>query len=119
MAVTLSNAFRDASNDAGLALLNGGSLVLLTSGNVAVATMALSATAYAASSSGTAQENAISDDSNAAGGVVTKFELRSSGGTVHVSGTVTATSGGGDIEMTNTTVGAGQVVSVSDLSFTR
>lgn len=119
MAITLSNAFKDAANDAGLALLNGGNLVLLTSGDVEVATLPLSATAYTASSGGTAQENAIGDDTNATGGVVAKFELRDTGGTAHVLGTVTATGGGGDIEMASTTITAGQSVSCSNLSFTR
>lgn len=119
MALTLSNAFRDASNDAGLALLNGGNLILLTAADAAVATLALSATAYGASANGTAQENAISNETNATGGTVAKFELRAAGGTAHISGTVTASEGGGDIEMTDTTIEAGQVVSCSNLSFTR
>jgi len=73
MAVTHSTAARDAATDAVTALIGAsGSLVFRLSGTVgspgtAVATLPLSATAFASSSSGTATANAITSDTNATG----------------------------------------------------
>jgi len=104
--------------DALLALLDSGSLEFQTSAGAEVATLSLSATAFASASSGTAAANSISPDTSATGGTIAKFELQDSGGTGVVFGSVTATSGGGDIEMSSLVIGAGDTVSVTSLDYT-
>lgn len=118
MAITHSTTGRNTMADAVLALVDGGNLEFQTSGSVEVATLALSATAFGAASSGTATANSISPDTSATGGTIAKFELQTSGGTGVVFGSVTAVGGGGDIEITSLSIGAGDTVSVTSLDYT-
>lgn len=125
MAVTHSTAARNAATDAVTALIGAsGRLVFRLSGTVgspgaAVATLLLSATAFGASSNGTATANAITSDTNAAGNAspVATATLQTSGGTVVIHCQVAAS--GSDINMTNgLTVSAGDTVSCSSLTYT-
>lgn len=125
MAVTHSTAARNAATDAVTALIGAsGKLVFRLAGTVgspgtAVATLNLSATAFAAASSGTATANAISSDTNATGNAspVATATLQTSGGTVVIHCAVAASSS--DINMTNgLTVAAGDTVSCSSLTYT-
>jgi len=126
MAVTHVTAMRNTLADAVVDDLDGGTtdaqgdLVLLTAADAEVATLPLGNPAAGAAASGTATFNAVTSDTNATGNAspVTKFELRDRDNVAIVFGSVTATGGGGDIEITNTTIGAGQTVSVSSLSYT-
>ena len=126
MAVTHSTAARDAATNAVTALIStSGKLVFRISpssvaapGN-AVATLTFSATAFGASSSGTATANAITSDTNAAGNAspVAFATLQTSGGTIVVHCAVAASSS--DINLTNgLTVSAGDTVSCSSLTYT-
>jgi hypothetical protein len=120
MAVTHSTAARDAAANAVVDLLDvsgPGDLRFLTSGDAEVATLTLSNPAFGASSSGTATASAITSDTNATGGTVAKFDLRNGTGTSHILGSVTATSGGGDIELSSLSVGSGDTVSVTSLTY--
>jgi len=82
MAITLTTAARNAACDAVVDLCDGGSsdangdLVIRTSGDVEVATLALSNPAFGAASSGTATASAISDDTSATGGTAANFILQ-------------------------------------------
>jgi len=126
MAVTHSTAARNAATDAVTALIStSGNLVFRTSPSsvaspgTAVATLPLSATAFGASSSGTATANAITSDTNAAGNAspVAFATLQTSGGTIVIHCAVAAS--GSDINMTNgLTVAAGDTVSCSSLTYT-
>lgn len=125
MAVTHSTAARNAATDAVTALIGtSGKLVFRLSGTVgspgtAVATLSLSATAFGASSSGTATANAITADTNATGNAspVATATLQTSGGTVVIHCAVAAS--GSDINMTNgLTVASGDTVSCSSLTYT-
>ena len=125
MAVTHSTAARNAATDAVTALIGtSGNLVFRTSGTIgspgtAVATLPLSATAFGASSSGTATANSITGDTNATGNAspVATATLQTSGGTVVIHCAVAAS--GSDINMTNgLTVAAGDTVSCSSLTYT-
>lgn len=59
------------------------------------------------------------DTSADATGVAGHFEVTASDGTtVHMRGSVTATSGGGDMELDNTSIAAGQTVTVSQFRLT-
>lgn len=126
MAVTHSVAARNAATDAVTALIGAsGKLVFRISPSTvaapgtAVATLSLSATAFAAASSGTATANAITSDTNATGNAspVAFATLQTSGGTVVIQCAVAASSS--DINMTNgLTVAAGDTVSCSSLTYT-
>ena len=125
MAVTHSTAARNAATDAVTALIGtSGNLKFRLSGTVgapgtAVATLPLSATAFAASSSGTATANAITSDTNATGNAspVATATLETSGGTVVIHCAVAASAS--DINMTNgLTVASGDTVSCSSLTYT-
>jgi hypothetical protein len=94
-----------------------GKLVLQTSGGAAVATLTFSNPAFGNSSSGTATANAISDDTNAVGGTIVKGEMRNGGGTPQALFSVTATGGGGDLQMNSVVVSAGQTVRVAALTY--
>lgn len=126
MAVTHSTAARNAATDAVTALIStSGKLVFRTSPSsvaspgAVVATLTFSATAFGASSSGTATANAITSDTNAAGNAspVAFATLQTSGGTIVIHCAVAAS--GSDINLTNgLTVSAGDTVSCSSLTYT-
>ena len=126
MAVTHSTAARNAATDAVTALIStSGNLVFrispstVASPGTAVATLPLSATAFGASSSGTATANAISADTNATGNAsaVAFATLQTSGGTIVIQCAVAASSS--DINMTGgLTVASGDTVSCSSLTYT-
>lgn len=125
MAVTHSTAARNAATDAVTALIGAsGKLVFRLSGTVsspgtAVATLTFSATAFGASSVGTATANAITSDTSATGNAsaVANATFQTSGGTVVVHCAVAAS--GSDINMTGgLTIGAGDTVSCSSLTYT-
>lgn len=84
----------------------------------AVATLTLSATAFGSAASGIATAAAITSDTNAAGNAsaVATATLETAGGTVKVHCAVAAS--GSDINMTGgLTIGAGDTVSVSSLTY--
>ena len=126
MAVTHSTAARNAATDAVTALIStSGKLVFrispssVASPGTAVATLSLSATAFGASSTGTATANSITSDTNATGNAspVAFASLQTSGGTIVIHCAVAAS--GSDINMTNgLTVAAGDTVSCSSLTYT-
>ena len=94
-----------------------GKLVMQTSGGVTVATLTLSNPAFAAASAGTANANAITPDNNAVGGNISKAELRQGNATPIILCSVTATGGGGDIQLNSVVISAGQQVSLTSLSY--
>jgi len=94
-----------------------GTLVFQTSGDVEVATCTFGNPAFGAASSGTATANAITDDTSATGGTIAKARLKNQAGTDKIICSVTATGGGGDIELNSVSVSAGQTVSVTSLTY--
>lgn len=117
---TLEAVARNAAVDAVAVLLNSGKIKFRTSGNAQVALCTFGATAFAAAAAGTAAANAITDDTNAAGGTVDHAQLlKSDGTTLVMTCTCTATGGGGDFELTSLVIGAGDTVSVTSLSLTQ
>ncbi len=125
MATTHSTAARNAATDAVTALIStSGNLKFRTAGTVgspgtAAATLPLSATAFAAASSGTATANAITSDTNATGNAsaVATATLETSGGTVVIHTDVAAS--GGSINLSGgLTINSGDTVSCSSLTYT-
>ena len=84
-----------------------------------LATLQFAATAFGAASSGTATANAIASDTNAANtGSAVSFRLRDRNNAEVLRGTVTATGGGGDIQLSSTGITAGDTVSITSLTYT-
>lgn len=126
MAVTHSTTARDAATNAVVDLLDPASskLVFRVGGTLgapgtAAATLTLATPAFGASSSGTATAGAITSDTNATGNAspVSKASLETSGGTIHIYCDVAASAS--DINLSNgLTIGAGDTVSCSSLTYT-
>jgi hypothetical protein len=93
-------------------------LVMQTSGGTTVATLTFSNPAFGAASSGVATASAITSDTNAVGGTISKAELRQGGATPVVLCSVTATGGGGDITMNSVIISAAQTVAITSLTYT-
>jgi hypothetical protein len=119
MAITISTTGRNAMCDALVDAVDAsGFLVLYTSGDVEVATLALSATAFGAASSGVATAASITDDSSATGGSLSggyhAFETSAAAeiwrGSVGTSGA--------DLNLSSLTIGAGDTVSVTSYTVT-
>lgn len=119
MAVVLTTTARNAAADAVVDLLDGGSIVFQTSGAVEVATLTLGTPAFGASATGTATANAITSDTSATGGTISQATFRTSADADLFTVSVTATSGGGDIELSSLTIGAGDTVSMSSYTHTQ
>ena len=121
MSITHGTNARNAAADAVVDSIDAGgagTLQFQTSGGTPVATLTFGATAFGSASAGVATANAITSDSSAAGGTTTKGVVKSGAGTVIINFTVTATGGGGDIELSSTTIATGSAVSVSSLTYT-
>lgn len=122
MAVTHASALRDVLCNAAVdSIDNGaaaGTLEFQTVASAEVATLTFSDPAYGAASSGTATASAITSDTSATGGTITKAVQQDSDGNDKILCSVTATGGGGDIELSSVVVSAGQTVSVSSLTYT-
>lgn len=96
-----------------------GLLVINTSGDVEVATLTFANPAFgAANGSAVATAGTITSDTNATGGTAAKAELRNAAGTAKILCSVTATGGGGDIQLSSVVISAGQTVSISSLTYT-
>jgi len=124
MAVTHIAAVRDGLADYVVDLIDGGTgdatgdLEIMTSGDVEVATLLYSNPAFGASSSGTATAAAITSDSSATGGTAALFRVLDRDNNEVFRGSVTAVAGGGDIELSSVSIGAGDTVSISSLTYT-
>ena len=119
MAVTHPTAVRDAICNLVVDRIDAGSgagtLEFQTSGDVEVATLTFSDPAFGASSSGTATASAITSDTSATGGTVAKARAKDSDGTdVFICAVGTS---GSDINLSSLSVGVGDTVSVSALTY--
>jgi hypothetical protein len=83
-----------------------------------LASMTLPADWMAAASAGSKAKSGTWEDPTADGtGTAGHFRLKQ-GATVHDQGTITGTSGGGDMELNNTSIAAGQTVTVTAFTVT-
>ena len=85
-----------------------------------LATLTLPADWMGAAAAGAkAKAGTWSDTSADATGTAAHFRLYASDGTTqHIQGTITATSGGGDMELDNTSINAGQAVTITTFTLT-
>lgn len=122
MAVTHPTAVRNAIADAVVDRIDAGAaagtLIFQTSGDVEVATLTFSDPAFGSAATAVATANAITADSSATGGTIAKARAKDSDGTEVFACSVTATGGGGDIELNSVVISAGQQVSVTSLTYT-
>jgi hypothetical protein len=121
MAVTHPTAIRNLIADLVVDQLDlntpPGKIVMLTGASAVVATLTFGNPAFGASATGTATANAIVADTNAVGGTIAKAELRQGNATPIVLCSVTATGGGGDIQLNSVVISAGQQVSLTSLTY--
>ena len=119
MAVTHATTVRTAIADLVVDLIDAGAgagtLEFLTSGDVEVATLTFSDPAFGAASSGTATASAITSDTSATGGTVAKFHTKDSNGNVVFLGAVSTS--GSDINLSSLSVGVGDTVAISSLTY--
>ena len=94
-----------------------GKLVMQTAAGATVATLTFANPAFGAASAGVATANAIVADTNAVGGTIAKAELRQGASAPVVLCSVTATGGGGDIQLNSVVISAGQQVSITSLTY--
>lgn len=121
MAVTHPTAVRTGVADFVVDQLDEGTppglLEFQTAASASVATLTFANPAFGAAAVGVATAGTIVSDTNADGGTIAKAELRNAAGTAKVLCSVTATGGGGDIELSSVVVSAGQTVSMSALTY--
>ena len=119
MAVTHATTVRTAIADLVVDLIDAGAgagtVEFLTSGDVEVATLTFSDPAFGAASSGTATASAITSDTSATGGTVAKFRTKDSNGNVVFLGAVSTS--GSDINLSSLSVGVGDTVAISSLTY--
>jgi hypothetical protein len=119
MSVTHASAVRNLMVDAVLTEIDAGTgagyIELLTSGDAEVATMVFSDPAGVVSGA-VLTFDPVNNDASAAGGVVGKFRIRKSDAVDQMYGTVAVS--GGDLTISDTTVIAGDIVSLSLFTYT-
>lgn len=82
-----------------------------------LASITLPATPWSAAASGSKAKNGTWQATAGATGTAAHYRLKNSGDTRREEGSITATGGGGDMTLDNTSVASGQVVTVT--TFTR
>ena len=131
MALQYSTAVRNAELDALETAIGTAAVLKIRTGaapaNVAtadsgtvLATMTLPSDWLAAASSGSKAKSGTWQDTSAdATGTAGHFRIYASDGTTaHIQGTVTATGGGGDLTLDNTSIASGQAITISSFSIT-
>lgn len=121
MSVTHPTAVRNGIADFVVDQLDEGTppghLIFATAGDVTVATLTFAATAFGSAASGIATAAAIISDVNAVGGTIAKAFFKNAAGTEKFRCSVTATGGGGDIELSSVIISAAQTVQITSLTY--
>lgn len=131
MSLQLSTTVRNARLDAIETAIGASAVLKIRTGappancgaadsGTVLATMSLPSDWMAAASSGSKAKSGTWEDLSAdAAGTAGHFRIYASDGTtIHMQGTITATGGGGDMTLDNTSIGAGQSVTVTGFTLT-
>lgn len=131
MSLQLSSTVRNAMLDAIETAIGATAVLKIRTGsapaNCATAdsgtvlgTLTLPSDWMAAASSGSKSKSGTWEDTSAdATGTAAHFRIYASDGTtVHAQGTITATGGGGDMTLDNTSITAGQVITITSFALT-
>lgn len=131
MAIQLSTTVRNARLDTIESTIGTSAILRIRSGSVpancaaadagtVLATLNLPSDWMAAASSGSKALSGTWQDTSAdATGTAAHFRVYDSGGsTCHIQGTVTATGGGGDMTLDNTSITSGQSVTITSFTLT-
>jgi hypothetical protein len=121
MSVTHPTAVRTAVADFIVDQLDAGAgpgtIEFRTGGGTEVATLTFDDPAFGAASAGVATAGTITDDTNATGGTIAIAVMLDSDSNEIFRCSVTATGGGGDIELTSVVVAGGGTVSLTSLTY--
>ncbi len=123
MALTHVAALRNTLADAVDAAINAGTTdtegdIILKASSTEIVTIDFQDPAFGVASAGIITLAGVPLNANAGDtGVVDNFEIRDRDNALVLSGTVTGTGGGGDIEMDNTSVTSGQNVEITSLTY--
>lgn len=126
MALTLSTAAKNARLDAlvdridlGTGTATGILEIRTSGGTTLLGTLTFANPAFPSASSGTVSANTITQDSSAdATGTAALFIVKDRDGTEVFRGTITATGGGGDMELNTTSIVSGGPIQVSSFTLT-
>lgn len=131
MALKLSTAVKNARLDAIESTIGTGAILKIRSGaapaaitdadsGTVLASLTLPSDWMAAASGGTKALSGTWQDTSAdAAGTAGHFRVYASDGTTqHIQGTVTATGGGGDLTLDNTSIAAGQSITITSFTLT-
>jgi hypothetical protein len=131
LAIQLSTAVRNARLDAIETTIGTSAVLKIRSGSVpadcaaadagtVLAELSLPSDWLAAAASGSKAKSGTWQDASAnATGTAAHFRLYASDGTTcHAQGTVTATGGGGDLTLDNTSISSGQAVTITSFTLT-
>lgn len=120
MAVTHPTTVRNGIADHVVTQINtggAGTIEFQTAASAVIATLTFATDAFLDAANGIAAAAAIADDTDTEPGTVTKFVVKSGAGSTIFQGTVTATSGGGDIILSSVIIGDGDTISISSLTY--
>ena len=121
MTVTHPDAVRTVLADAVVDLIDAGAtagtLIFQTSGDAEVATLTFTDPAFGGAAAGVATASAITSDTDATGGTIAKARAKDLNDVEVFACSVTASGGGGDIQLSSVVISAGQTVSVSSLTY--
>lgn len=115
---TYANECRAAALNGMTALMNSGSFRLLTSGDAELAAPTFASTAFGAATTANpsvATANSLTADNSITAGTFTKFEMRTSGGSNRITGSVGV--GSGDIQVADNVIpGTATSVNIAGLT---
>jgi hypothetical protein len=125
MALTHTTAIRNSLADLVVDAIDVGStdaagdLIVQTAADATLCTIPLSAPpAFGAASSGTATANSLPREGTAtAAGTAAKFRVRNRDNTEIFQGTVTVTGGGGDMELSSTSIAINDVIRINTFTY--
>lgn len=95
-----------------------GDIIIQTSADATLCTVTFANPAFGAASGGTATGSSFPREGTAgAAGTATKFRVRNRDNTEIFQGTVTATGGGGDMELSSTTIAINDVIRLNTFTY--